>query len=100
MQACSVVIISHFSQAAPAAPLKGGFCRLGDGPSSVNLAGGKMPSMKPAPENPEFKRFTEALRSVLKVSKREIVQKMDTEKRKPAKTSVSRAEADEPKSVN
>jgi hypothetical protein len=45
--------------------------------------------MKLPPNNPEFTRFTEAMRSILKVSKAELNQRMKAEKRKP-KASASR----------
>lgn len=55
--------------------------------------------MKPAPDNPEFARFTDAMRSILKVSKVELDRSMKAEKRKP-KTSASRVPAASAKRVN
>jgi len=49
--------------------------------------------MKRPPDNPEFARFTEAMRTILKVSKTELNERMKTEKRKP-KTSASRVSGD------
>ncbi len=39
--------------------------------------------MKPMPQNPEFARFTGALREILKVSKTELQRRIEMEKRKP-----------------
>jgi hypothetical protein len=39
--------------------------------------------MKPPPNNPEFARFTGAMRDILKVSKVEMNQRIEAEKRKP-----------------
>jgi len=39
--------------------------------------------MKPPPDDPEFQRFTQAMREIMKVSKVEIQRRMDAEKRKP-----------------
>ncbi|HEY3706023.1 MAG TPA: hypothetical protein VGL22_13240 [Terracidiphilus sp.] len=46
--------------------------------------------MKTPPNNPEFSRFTEAMRTILKVSKAELNQRMKAEKRKPKGASASR----------
>ena len=46
--------------------------------------------MKPPPDNPEFTRFTSAMRDIMKVSKTELQRRIETEKRKP-KASASRA---------
>ncbi len=47
--------------------------------------------MKPPPTDPEFTRFTEAMRQIMKVSKAEIQERMEAEKRENrARTSVSR----------
>jgi hypothetical protein len=45
--------------------------------------------MKPPPDNPEFARFTEAMRTIVKVSKVEMNRRIEAEKRKP-KASASR----------
>jgi len=50
-------------------------------------------AMKRPPDNPEFARFTDAMRTILKVSKTELNERMKTEKRKP-KTSASRVSGD------
>jgi len=39
--------------------------------------------MKPPPKNPEFARFTEAMRGIMKVSKAEITRRSEAEKPKP-----------------
>ncbi len=39
--------------------------------------------MKTPPNSPEFNRFTEAMRSIVKVSKIEIDRRVAAEKRKP-----------------
>jgi hypothetical protein len=39
--------------------------------------------MKKPPNNPEFARFTDAMRSILKVSKTELNRRLEAEKRKP-----------------
>jgi hypothetical protein len=36
--------------------------------------------MKPPPDDPEFRRFTEAMRQMMKVSKTEIQRRMEQEK--------------------
>jgi hypothetical protein len=46
--------------------------------------------MKPPPDNPEFARFTEAMRAIVKVSKTELTRRIEAEKRKPKTTSASR----------
>jgi hypothetical protein len=53
-------------------------------------------AMKTPPDNPEFVRFTAAMRSIMKVSKVELQRRMDAAKRKP-KFRVSRALRDRPK---
>jgi hypothetical protein len=55
--------------------------------------------MKPPPKNPEFARFTSAMRKIMKVSKADIQTAMAEEKRKP-NASASRASATRPKRVN
>jgi len=45
--------------------------------------------MKPPPDNPEFRRFTAAMREMMKVSKEEMNRRIEAAKRKP-KTSASR----------
>jgi hypothetical protein len=45
--------------------------------------------MKAPPNNPEFARFAEAMRDIMKVSKRELQRRIDGEKQKP-KSSASR----------
>jgi hypothetical protein len=49
--------------------------------------------MKTPPDNPEFAKFTSAMREMMKVSKTELNKRIETEKRKP-KTSASRVPAD------
>jgi hypothetical protein len=39
--------------------------------------------MKQPPSNPEFQKFTQAMRDILKVSKTELQRRAETEKRKP-----------------
>jgi hypothetical protein len=39
--------------------------------------------MKTPPDNPEFARFTEAMRGIMKVSKVELQRRMEEEKRTP-----------------
>lgn len=48
--------------------------------------------MKPPPNTPEFFRFTQAMRDIMKVSKTELQARMEAEKRK-SKTSTSRTSA-------
>jgi len=46
--------------------------------------------MKKPPDNPEFARFTSAMRKIMKVSKLELQKRMEAEKkRKRSKTSAS-----------
>lgn len=53
--------------------------------------------MKPPPDNPEFAKFTDALRTIMKVSKTELQRRMEEEKQqKKAKRSAS---ADSPAST-
>jgi hypothetical protein len=40
--------------------------------------------MKPPPDNPEFERFTEAMRHIMTVSKTDIQEAIKEEKRKPS----------------
>jgi len=54
--------------------------------------------MKPPPDNPEFARFTEAMGTIMKVSKVEINRRIKAEKRKP-RTSAVRAPAVSPKNA-
>jgi hypothetical protein len=50
--------------------------------------------MKPPPNDPEFRRFTEAMRQMMKVSKTEILRRMEQEKQgRERKTSTARAQA-------
>jgi hypothetical protein len=49
--------------------------------------------MKPPPDNPEFARFTEAMRSIVKVSKVELNKRIQAEKKRKAKPSASRVPA-------
>ena len=50
--------------------------------------------MKKPPDNPEFARFTEAMRGIMKVSKAELQRRMEDEKKgKRIKTSASHAPA-------
>lgn len=46
--------------------------------------------MKTPPNNPEFSRFTEALRHMLKVSKAEMNTRIEVEKKRRPKHSASR----------
>jgi hypothetical protein len=47
--------------------------------------------MKPPPDNPEFAKFTEAMRQIMKVSKAEVQDRMDEKKtERRARTAVSR----------
>lgn len=39
--------------------------------------------MKSVPQNPEFANFTDAMRTILKVSKTELQRRINEEKRKP-----------------
>lgn len=55
--------------------------------------------MKRPPDNPEFERFTEAMRKIMRVSKADIQQGMKTKRLKP-KTSASRVGATSPKPAN
>ena len=52
--------------------------------------------MKKPPDNPEFARFTEAMRDIMKVSKVELQRRMDAVKRKP-RYRASRASGASPK---
>jgi hypothetical protein len=40
--------------------------------------------VKAPPNNPEFERFTDAMRSIMKVSKTELQRRMGAEKRAPS----------------
>ena len=58
--------------------------------------------MKPPPDNPEFERFTEAMRHIMSVSREELQRRIEADSRKtgkrPKKTaSASRAPAALPK---
>ena len=46
--------------------------------------------MKTPPNNPEFARFTDAMRDILKVSKVEINRRIEAEKKRSPKNSASR----------
>jgi hypothetical protein len=48
--------------------------------------------MKTPPNNPEFARFTGAMRDIMKVSKTDLNKRIEAEKRKP-KASASRVSA-------
>jgi hypothetical protein len=48
-------------------------------------------AMKPVPDNPEFARFTDAMRSIVKVSKAELNKRIAAEKKRKVKPSASRA---------
>ena len=52
--------------------------------------------MKTPPDNPEFARFTEAMKTIVKVSKVELQRRMEAEKRAP-KAIASRAYRARPK---
>ncbi len=54
--------------------------------------------MKRPPNDPEFAHFTDAMRTIMKVSKADIQKAMKEEKRKP-RASASRAVAPSPKSA-
>lgn len=56
-------------------------------------------AMKQPPADPEFKRFTDAMRHIMKVSKVDIQKAMKAEKRKP-KNSASRVSEAAPKPAN
>jgi hypothetical protein len=45
--------------------------------------------MKQPPNNPEFARFTGALRDILKVSKTELNRRIEEDKKRKSKTSAS-----------
>jgi hypothetical protein len=47
-------------------------------------------AMKPPPDNPEFARFTEAMRGIMKVSKTEINKRIEIKKKRKPKASASR----------
>jgi hypothetical protein len=55
--------------------------------------------MKRPPNNPEFAKFTEAMRTIMTVPKADIQEALKREKRKP-KASASRVSAVPPKRVN
>jgi hypothetical protein len=46
--------------------------------------------MKTPPDNPEFVRFTSAMRDIMKVSKTELSRRMEAEKKRKPKHSSSR----------
>jgi CHASE3 domain sensor protein len=52
--------------------------------------------MKTPPDNPEFAKFTEAMRAIVKVSKVEMQRRIEAEKRKP-RASASRVSGAQPK---
>lgn len=54
-------------------------------------------AMKTPPNNPEFARFTDAMRTIVKVSKVELNRRIEAEKQKPSKTSASRVPVCAPK---
>lgn len=45
--------------------------------------------MKPPPDNPEFARFTDAMRTIVKVSKVEMNRRIEAEKKRKTKPSAS-----------
>jgi len=49
--------------------------------------------MKPPPNNPEFEKFTEMLRKIVKVPKAEVEARMDAAKRERAQQRKRRASA-------
>jgi len=55
--------------------------------------------MKTPPDNPEFARFTSAMRQIMTVSKTELNRRMEAEKRKP-KASAFPSSVALPKRVN
>jgi hypothetical protein len=55
--------------------------------------------MKRPPSDPEFERFTDAMRHIMRVSKADIRDELKAKKRKP-KTSASRVSATATKTVN
>jgi hypothetical protein len=58
--------------------------------------------MKTPPDNPEFARFTGAMRQIMRVSKIELQRRMDAEKvaKRPSKVSSSRVSAVSSKPAN
>ncbi|HSY03765.1 MAG TPA: hypothetical protein VK819_16500 [Acidobacteriaceae bacterium] len=48
--------------------------------------------MKTPPDSPEFARFTAAMQDIMKVSKTELLRRMEEEKRKPIKASAANHE--------
>ena len=57
-------------------------------------------AMKPPPDNPEFTRFTGAMRDILKVSKTEMNRRIEAEKKRKSKTSASPVSAVASKRAN
>jgi hypothetical protein len=58
--------------------------------------------MKTPPDNPEFARFTDAMKTIVKVSKVELQRRMEAEKRTPKAIAsrASRARSVRPKQAN
>jgi hypothetical protein len=55
--------------------------------------------MKTPPDDPEFAKFTEAMRTIVKVSKVEMQRRIEAEKRKP-RASASRVSVVQPKQAS
>jgi hypothetical protein len=56
--------------------------------------------MKTPPDNPEFSKFTDAMRTIVKVSKTELNRRIQAEKKRKTKPSASRVPAVSPESAN
>jgi hypothetical protein len=57
--------------------------------------------MKPPPDNPEFRKFTGAMRTIMSVSKAELKKREEAQKkRKRSKTSASPVPASSSRAVN
>jgi hypothetical protein len=56
--------------------------------------------MKTPPDNPEFAKFTDAMRTIVKVSKTELNRRIQAEKKRKTKPSASRVPAVSPESAN
>jgi len=55
--------------------------------------------MKTPPDNPEFVRFTSAMRGLVKVSKAELNRRIEAEKKRNTKPSASRVSVAAPKAA-
>lgn len=56
--------------------------------------------MKRPPDNPEFARFTDAMRAIVKVSKVELNRRIDAEKKRKSKASASLVSGESSKRAN